>query len=123
VSQVYGTSGNYNQTRQAYSGGTFAERSETGFVGGSCVYTDEYKCRATISLSANPVVLRIRPFWVKTSVRVSATGSLPVQTYDVTSTATTDLGISRRVQVQRTALPQLPAAFDYVLFSEQSIVK
>lgn len=125
VTQVYGTNPSYSQERRAYSGGSFpGERDEVGFTGGSCVYTsDEYKCRVTIPVSANPVLLRIRPFWVKATVKITGTDSLPLQTYDVTSTATTDLGITRRVQVQRTALPQLPAAFDYVLFSEQSIVK
>lgn len=123
VTQVYGTSPNYNQTRNAYSGGTFAGRDETGFVGGNCIYTSEFKCRVTVAVSGSPVVLRLRPFWVKTTVRVTSSGALPLQTYDVTSTATTDLGITRRVQVTRTALPALPAAFDYVLFSEGSIVK
>lgn len=123
VTQVYGTSPNYNQTRNAYSGGTFAGRDETGFTGGSCIYSDEFKCRVTVAIGANPVVLRIRPFWVKTTVKVTSSGTLPLQTYDLTSTATTDLGLTRRVQVTRTALPALPAAFDYVLFSEGSIVK
>lgn len=124
VTQVYGTSPNYSQIRNAYSGGTFVGRDETGFTGGSCIYfNDEFKCRVTVAVAANPVVLRLRPFWVKTTVRVTSSGVLPLQTYDVTSTATTDLGITRRVQVTRTALPALPAAFDYVLFSEGSIVK
>lgn len=123
VTQVYGTPPNYNQTRNAYSGGTFAGRDETGFTGGNCIYTDEFKCRVTVAVAANPIVLRIRPFWVKTTVKVSSSGVLPLQTYDVTSTATSDLGITRRVQVTRTVLPALPAAFDYVLFSEGSIVK
>ena len=49
--------------------------------------------------------------------------NLPIQTYDITSTATTDIGVTRRVQVTKTALPQLPAVFDYVLYSESDIKK
>lgn len=124
ATQVYGISPGYNQERRAYSGGTFTERDESGFSGGSCIFSGEYKCRVTISLQSNPLLLRIRPFWNRTTVKVvSVDGNLPVQTYDVTSTAMTELGVTRKVQVTRTALPQLPAAFDYVLFSESDIAK
>ena len=123
VTQVYGISPSYLQKRYAYSSGPFVGRDEVGFSSVSCAGSGEFKCSVTVPLEANPVLLRIRPFWVKATVRVTGSGTLPLQTYDVTSTATTDLGIARRVQVQRTALPQLPASFDYVLFSEDSIVK
>lgn len=123
ITQVYGTSPNYLQKRYAYSAGAFPGRDEQGFSSASCSGSGEFKCRVSITLEANPVLLRIRPFWVATTVRVQGSSDLPLQTYDVTSTATTDLGITRRVQVQRTALPQLPASFDYVLYSDQSISK
>ncbi|MBI2012420.1 hypothetical protein HYS90_00655, partial [Candidatus Curtissbacteria bacterium] len=58
------------------------------------------------------------------TVRVSGSGTgLPVQIYEVSSLASTPEGISRKVQVTRTVLPTLPAAFDYALFSEGPIQK
>ncbi|HSX19238.1 MAG TPA: hypothetical protein VLE91_03840 [Candidatus Saccharimonadales bacterium] len=127
IVQVTGT-GPYAQTRTAYAG-VSGRSGETGFASPStsngCASSGSFAKAQTIAVGANPVVLRIRPFWSRTTLRVSAAsgGVLPIQTYDVTSSAKTDLGISRKVQVKRTALPQLPAAFDYVLFSENSIAK
>ena len=115
--------GPYTQKRLALAGqGT--GRVEEGFTGSNCSLPGVFKCAKTITLESNPLFLRVRPFWNRTTVKVASVGgSLPVQTYDVTSTATTELGVTRRVQVNRTALPQLPAAFDYVLFSESDIAK
>jgi len=83
------------------------------------------QCKQVRSKS-NAKILRIKPFWVDTTVKVASTDllqPLPVQTYDVVSTATTDIGVTRKVQVTKTALKQLPAVFDYVLFSEGSVIK
>lgn len=116
----------YSQMRCAYQAESIS--GQDGFS--SCTANppgDKYLCRApTFAVAAgdNAQVMRIRPFWRKATVRVFGSPSLPVQAYDVVSTATTpDLGITRRVQVTRTVLPQLPASFDYVLFSESDIVK
>lgn len=121
-----GAIGSYSQMRCAYQAEAIS--GQEGFV--SCTANppgDKYLCRAptfTVSGGDSAKVMRIRPFWRKATVRVSGSPALPVQAYDVVSTATTsDLGITRRVQVTRTALPQLPASFDYVLFSESGIVK
>lgn len=124
VTIVYGISlGPYTQKRFALAG-QGAGRDEQGFTGSNCSLPGVFKCATTITLESNPLFLRVRPFWNRTTVKVvSVGGSLPVQTYDVTSTVTTELGVTRRVQVKRTALPQLPAAFDYVLFSESDIAK
>lgn len=113
--------GGYSQYRRVYEVETIS--GQVGFS--SCSSSIDYVCSALVSVSSGdtPKLLRIRPFWKRTTVRVSGSPALPVQTYDLTSTATTDLGLTRRVQVQRTVLPQLPAAFDYVLFSEGNIVK
>lgn len=118
---VTGTGG-YSQYRRAYQAEPIS--GQDGFS--SCSSSIDYVCSALIQnvvAGDNARVLRIRPFWRKATVRVSGSPVLPVQTYDLISTAATELGITRRVQVQRTVLPQLPAAFDYVLFSEGSIVK
>ena|SRR3990167_8732404 len=125
VTQVYGSSPNYNQRRDAYSGGIFpGERDEVGFTGGSCIFPGDFKCEVTISLQSSPILLRIRPFWNKTTVKVTSEGgNLPEQQYEITSSATTELGLTRKIQVTKTAMPQLPAVFDYVLYSEGGIVK
>lgn len=114
----------YSQSRTAWSGGNFAGRSESGFATGNCTPTAAFKLCARVPLDAGAVSLRIRPFWVATTVKVTSVGgTLPVQTYDLTSVATTTSGVTRKVQVTRTALPTLPAAFDYVLFSSGDIAK
>lgn len=81
----------------------------------------------TIPASGNVKILRIKPYWNRTTIKVTPTGALassfPVQTYEITSTATTDTGVSRKVEVRREALPQLPAIFDYALYSGGDIVK
>ena len=74
--------------------------------------------------SLSPEVLRIRPFFTKTTPRVAGVGAdLPLQVYDVSSTATTEIGVTRKVQVTRSALPQVPAVFDFALYSETDIIK
>lgn len=84
------------------------------------------KC-TQINFQSGAKTLRIKPFWNKTTVVVitlpSGTSALPVQVYDVTSSAQTDLGVTRKVQVTRGALPQLPAVFDYALYSDGDIFK
>lgn len=71
-----------------------------------------------------PRILRIKPFWLATTARVSGDGfDLPPQQYEVKSTAATEIGVTRSVEVVRSALPHLPAVFDYALFSEGDIIK
>ena len=120
------SAGGYSQLRCAYQAETIS--SQDGFTQCSANPPgDKYLCRTgtfTVASSDNAKVMRIRPFWRKATVKVNGNPQLPIQAYDVVSTATTpDLGITRRVQVTRTVLPQLPASFDYVLFSETDIVK
>lgn len=124
ITQVNGSSSNYTATRTAWTGGV-SGRSESGFSSPNCLSENGFSKCTRVTLNATPVFLRIRPLWNKATVRVSSVsgGSLPAQTYNITSTANTASGITRKVQVTRTALPQLPASFDYVLFSEQDIVK
>ena len=123
VTQVSGPSGGpYSQVRTAWAG-VSGRTNESGFASPNCSSSSFSRC-AQIPLSASPLLLRIRPFWNKATVRVTSIGgSLPVQTYNLTSTANTPLGITRKVQVTRTAKSQLPAVFDYVLFSEGDINK
>lgn len=129
VCDTEGASG-YSQFREAYestpiSGGQQIGFSSTAPVGGSlsCAEGATYVCTLTRPVS-NARLLRIKPFWRQATVKVSSgVADFPVQTYEVESVATTEIGVTRRVKVTRTALEQLPAAFDYVLFSEGDITK
>ena len=124
ITQVNGSGGSYSSTRSAYAG-VGGRANESGFLSSyNCPSTDFAHC-VQITLNPNPLLLRIRPFWNKATIKVSPGpgGTLPAQTYNLTSTANTQLGITRKVQVSRSAKPQLPAVFDYVLFSEGDIVK
>ncbi len=114
--------GTYKQRRYAYYKPP-ARSDETGLT--ACPATGSgFDCKASISLgSTNVLFARIRPLWKKATVKVSGGAGFPVQIYEVNSTASTDIGITRKVKVTRTALPTLPAVFDYSLFSEGAIVK
>lgn len=122
------TSGNYGQNRWYFVGGSgHPGESATSSLPG-CPPTSPYTQCAQVplqSLTQDFRILRIRPFWAKATVQVSAVspGVIPVQTYTIDSTARTNEGITRKVQVTRNALPSLPAAFDYALFSSGSITK
>lgn len=111
----------YKQNRFAYY--ISSRTDEQGFS--ACPAAGSgYACKVTLNLgSTNVRFARVRPFWKSTTVKVSGGAGFPVQIYELNSQASTDLGITRRVKVTRTALPTLPAAFDYALFSEGAIAK
>lgn len=111
----------YSQQRFAYTTGGPGETGFTNCPGN----TTTFKCRVPVPLPNDNVILaRIRPFHKGTTVRVSGDPvALPIQTYNISSTAAVESGVTRKVEVVRNALPQLPAVFDYVLFSESSIEK
>lgn len=131
ITVIRGLPGNYTQQRFAWEGTSLHGASEAGFKNpgddpgsSSCLPTGFEKCGRIDPLGTNPVLLRIRPFWNQATVKVvSDGGTLPLQQYDITSSATTELGLTRKVQVTKTVLPQLPAVFDYVLYSEGDITK
>lgn len=115
----------YSQGREFYRGpGAYPDLSgatlQTCGAGGV-----DYVCSATFNVdsSDNLKLLRIRPFYNATSIKVSGSPDLPTQIYEINSTAATDLGQTRKIQVERTVLPILPAMFDYALYSEGDIVK
>lgn len=136
VTQYSQSGSTYSQLRQIFQGDSSAGRSESGSFDSSnpqvsCPSATGFRNSATVAVVPNAVLMRIRPFWVKATVKVSGTG-LQSQIYDITSTAkviptgsdpSTTGGVTRTVKVQRTALPQLPAAFDYALFSESAVAK
>lgn len=115
--------GVYSQNRYAFAGIT-GRSNETGFSPAPAGCTSEFSRCTIINKSSGSIYLRIRPLWSKTSVSVTGlSGQLPIQTYSLESTAQTEEGISRRVKVTRNALPALPVAFDYALYSSGNINK
>ncbi|MEK7581336.1 MAG: PilX N-terminal domain-containing pilus assembly protein [Patescibacteria group bacterium] len=118
-------SGTYGQHREAIQIETISGQS--GFANCPSLLNGGDTCKKTFTIvtSANVKLLRMKPFWNRATVKVTPSDSatFPVQTYEITSTATTDTGVSRKVEVKRDALPQLPAIFDYVLYSGQDIIK
>lgn len=125
VQNITSASG-YKQRRYYYPGDS--SRTDEQLTGAMPVCpsgSTEFKCKtATLSLGGtNVLFVRVKPFWKDTTVKVSGDSGFPVQIYEVNSLASTTEGITRKVVVQRTALPTLPAAFDYALFSEDPISK
>lgn len=120
--------GTYEQNRYAFQGpNPPSDQSVTSpYTWQDCNVTGD-TCSVTIDLrtaGTNPKILRIKPFHNNViDLTVSGSPALPTQIYEINSVAKTELGITRRVQVTRTALPALPAVFDYVLYSEGDIVK
>lgn len=117
----------YGQHRLAYQ--AEAILGQSGFRE-SCTPSTSFSCKVTLEVPAGAYsgfeLLRMKPFWNRVTIKVTPQAqfaSFPVQTYEITSTATTDTGLSRKVQVTRDALPQLPAIFDYVLYSGKDIIK
>ena len=122
ITRIDETAGNFTQQRFALTGGS-AGVNEQGFDSPSNCSADFVKC-TKIGFPSNSRILRIRPFWNQATVKVTSVGgSLPDQQYTITSSATSELGLTRKIEVTKTVLPQLPAVFDYVLYSERDIVK
>jgi len=123
----------YSQNRFAFTSSARTDEAGLTNCGASLagVYTSattdpDFNCRVTFTISNNNILfVRTRPLWNRATVRVAggATMPLPVEIYEVNSQATTETGVARKVQVRRTALPTLPAAFDFALYSESDIVK
>lgn len=124
--------GTYSQNRQAWQGvpgrsGESGSFSTPSYNLTPCPHTD-YLASTVFNVDSSALgtgkYLRIRPFWSRASVKVTAlSGSIPLQTFNLESTARTGEGLTRKISVTRNALPALPAAFDYALFSSGSITK
>lgn len=88
-----------------------------------------FSCKENFKMPGSPkaLMLRMKPLWNDVTVSIAPTQAdetnFPVQIFEITSTATTDTGLTRKVQVRRDALPVMPAIFDYVLYSGQDIIK
>lgn len=122
------TAGTFSQKREAWQGLPGRSGESGPFLSPSSSCSGTYRACAVFNIDPSSPgtgkYLRIRPFWDRASVKVSAlSGAIPLQSFDLESTARTDEGITRKVLVTKNALPALPAAFDYALFSSGSITK
>lgn len=117
--------GSYGQKRDAKTGQVIAGQAPE--IATCTLGAAPFSCKQTYTLGVNNVrILRLKPFWNRTTIKVSppvGDTTFPIQTYEITSTATTDTGVSRKVEVKRDVLPQLPAIFDYALYSGGDIIK
>ena len=68
------------------------------------------------------ILVRIRPLYNQTSLRIFGNVDLPTQAYKIDSEAQAPTLEARAIKVTRTE-PATPAIFDYVLFSGSSISK
>ena len=116
-------SGSYSQNRLAFQG-SGAPADQTGSWQSAVCSSGTCSAPVPVPSGTNARFLRIKPFHdTVNKLKVLGSPALPTQIYEINSVAKTNLGITRRVQVTRTALPALPAVFDYVLYSEGDIVK
>ena len=124
ISIIKGAGGGYAVRRLAYNAcDAFSNGMELAGDSGE----PNYLKRVNINLAADDELMRIRPIYNKTSLRVTKDG-LPEQYYSIESTAEVkpgegeDIFASKAVLVTRT-VPTTPAVYDYVLFSGSSISK
>lgn len=82
-----------------------------------------YSYSATVLIALGEDLMRIRPVYNDSHVKVSGGVTFPVQYHRISSQATNPIsGETRAVEVDRT-FPTAPSIFDYVLFSGAGIAK
>lgn len=88
------------------------------FTLGSTINTNGYRRQATVALQTGDRIVRIKPIYNDTHIRVAGQGwTMPVQYYHIRSVARNTKGNETRViEVNRT-LPNAPALFDFTVFS------
>lgn len=82
---------------------------------------DGYLKKFNLSVTADDHLVRIRPIYAQTKIRVIGT-NLPIQAYSIDSQAQSPTLETKAIQVSR-SVAAAPAIFDYVLFSGTNIVK
>jgi len=123
-----GLSGTYFVQRQAFDpdlsrrpANKFSEVPDINDASGKCVkLTNAYHQPVTLlSDGSIPMVMRIRPYYNSAIVTVSPTGSneLPKQGWEITSTGSTQDGITRKIVVRK-QYPSASSLFDYSLYSQ-----
>lgn len=81
-----------------------------------------YLRKYSLNVTAADRLVRLRPLYNSTSLRITASNALPVQAYLVNSSAQTATKETKAIQVTRLE-PATPSIFDYVLFSGGGLVK
>lgn len=128
IALYYKVGGAYLVQRGAYDPDSVARPSNNFSavtqINGSCgTVANVY--RQSIAIPAGtPLLLRIRPFYAATTITVAPVGAdiiLPKQGTEITSTGTTDGGVSRKIVVKR-QYPWPAGIFDYGVYSQDSFV-
>lgn len=117
---VYSTQGTSPAYRKIYSGACTKTPSD-GFTI-AAAGSGGYFRHVTVALTNTDQLVRIRPVYNQTSLKVASVGwTLPVQQFQVTSTAQSTLNKeTKALQVDR-SLPAAPSLFDFTLFAGGSI--
>lgn len=112
--------GSYGVARYAY--GRECGNGD-GFIRPASPVCGATSCTVSVAPPANTYISRIKSVYGGTQLSVGLVGSsLPIQSYEITSTATkTDSGETRSVQVNK-SIASVPSIFDYVLFSGGDLV-
>lgn len=127
IVSVYNTGGSNPAVRRQYAGmkaGACSGRNTTdGFTQSNAGTASGYNLSTTITLLSGDTLVRIRPVYNETAIRVSGGAWLPVQMFKVKSTAQSiQSKETKAVEVDR-GLPMPPTVFDYVLFSGGDITQ
>ena len=124
ISYVYKNGTAFEMKKSAYICNGIPNTSDhsptpTGFTSSTAV---SEKCSQTITLGStnSPAVLRIRPFFSDVSLTVGGLSGSNSQGYKINSQGTAGT-VTRNIEVLRMN-PQLPAIFDYVLYSEEGSI-
>ena len=124
ISYIYKNGTDYEMKKSAYICNGITSTSDhspspTGFSSSTAI---SEKCSETITLGAanSPAVLRIRPFFSDISLSTSGLSGSNSQGYKIASQGTAGT-VTRNIEVLRMN-PQLPAIFDYVLYSEDGSI-
>ncbi|HKZ35767.1 MAG TPA: pilus assembly PilX N-terminal domain-containing protein [Patescibacteria group bacterium] len=120
---IKGTAYGYSQRNLAYNAcGVFDNGMAAAALSGDAGYLKKVE----VDIEAGDELMRIRPVYNQTSLLVTGNAPLPIQGYEIASSAqvgTNDQSLATKaIEVTRTE-PGAPAVFDYVLFSGTNLTK
>lgn len=117
---VYASPGTSPAYRKIYAGACAQNPSDNFTLAPAGV--DPYFRHITVIMQAGDELVRIRPVYNQTKLRAVGVGwSLPVQQFNIVSTAQSNINKeTKALRVDRT-LPSAPSIFDYALFAGGSI--
>ena len=129
VDVYYRLAGVYRVARYAYDPDR-ASRPSNNFsgiteVGGACGSVTGVYRQSVPMPGGIPLLVRIRPFYGQTRITIAPVGTdipLPKQGVEITSTGTTDGGVTRKIVVKR-QYPWPASVFDYGVYSQDSFIQ